>query len=288
MKAIFKRELRSYYNTMLGYVCTAALLLFFGIYFMAYNLFAGSPYFSDTLSACLFLLMLLVPLLTMRSLAEERSSRTDQLLLTAPVTVTEVVLGKYFAMAAVFAVPVLIACLCPLIIKLNGTAYLAADYATLLAFFLLGGVYLAVGLLISALTESQLIAAVGTFAVLLLLTLWDGLLSFLPVTAIGSLWGLALLLVVLCLVLHALSDNWKVTAGTLFVGGIALLGGYLYKSEAFAGLLPKLLGKFSLMGAFDQFATQHIFDLSGLFLYLSLIALLLFLTVQVIDRRRWN
>ena len=138
MKAIYKRELSSYFNSMIGWVFCAVVTVFIGIYFMVYNLFSGYPYFSTALSAVLFVLMIAVPVLTMRSMAEERHSRTDQLLLTAPVSLTGVVLGKYLALLTVFAVPVGLSCLCPLIIKLNGTAFLASDYGTILAFFLLG------------------------------------------------------------------------------------------------------------------------------------------------------
>ena len=288
MKAIYKREVASYFNSMIGYVCVAAMVVFVGIYFMAYNLFSGYPYFSYTLNACMFIFMVIVPLLTMRSMSEERHSRTDQLLLTSPATVTEVVLGKYFAMLTVYLVPVLVCCLCPLIIKLNGTAYLAADYAALLAFFLLGAVQIGVGLLISSLTESQIIAAVGTFGVLLVLQLWDGLISYLPVTELGSLLGLVVVLLAICFLLHAFANHWKVTAGVLVAGLAAIFGFYFYDSSKFANLLPTVLGKFSLLGAFNSFAADHVFDVSGVLLYLSLIALLLFLTVQVVQKRRWN
>lgn len=178
MKAIYKREVSSYFNSMIGWIFVAVLTVFIGIYFFAYNLFQGYPYFSLSLGSSLFIFMVVVPILTMRSMADERHTKTDQLLLTAPVSVTAVVLGKYFAMLTVFAVPVAIACLCPLIIALNGTAFLLADYGAILAFFLLGAVEIAVGMLISSLTESQIIAAVGTFGLLLLLYLWgrpDGL-----------------------------------------------------------------------------------------------------------------
>lgn len=94
MKAIYKREVQSYFNSMIGWMFTAALTAFIGIYFMAYNLFQGDAYFSTALGATLFVLMVLVPILTMRSMAEERRSRTDQLLLTAPASVTAVVMGQ--------------------------------------------------------------------------------------------------------------------------------------------------------------------------------------------------
>lgn len=122
---------------------------------------SGIPLFLPLSGSSLFIFMVVVPILTMRSMADERHTKTDQLLLTAPVSVTAVVLGKYFAMLTVFAVPVAIACLCPLIIALNGTAFLLADYGAILAFFLLGAVEIAVGMLISSLTESQIIARSG-------------------------------------------------------------------------------------------------------------------------------
>ena len=195
MKAIYKREVQSYFNSMIGWMFTAALTAFIGIYFMAYNLFQGDAYFSTALGATLFVLMVLVPILTMRSMAEERRSRTDQLLLTAPASVTAVVMGKYLAMLTVLACPLAIACLCPLIIRFNGTAFLLSDYASILAFFLLGAAEIAVGLLISALTESQVLSAVGTFGLLLVLYLWDGLVAYLPSTANGSLTGLLVILI---------------------------------------------------------------------------------------------
>lgn len=288
MTAIYKREVASYFNSMTGWLFTAVLTVFIGIYFFVYNLFNGYPYFSMSLSYTLFVFMVVVPILTMRSMAEERRSRTDQLLLTAPVSVTGVVMGKYLAMLTVFALPTAIACLCPLIIALNGSSFLLADYGTILAFFLLGAVEIAVGLLVSALTESQLIAAVGTFGILLVLYLWDGLVSFLPTSASGSLLGLLAALILVCFLLNALSDNWKTTAGTLAVGAAVIAGFYIKDSSAFAGLLPDVLGKFSLITAFDSFASDHVFDLRGVLLYLSLCALLVFLTVQVVQKRRWN
>ena len=148
MKAIYERELKSYFYSMTGYVFIAFVTMFIGIYFMVYNMINGYPYFSYTLSSTLMILMIAVPILTMRSMSDERRSRTDQMLLTAPVSVWDIVLGKYLSMVTIFAIPMAIACLCPLIIKANGTAYLAEDYASILAFFLMGCVYIAIGLFI--------------------------------------------------------------------------------------------------------------------------------------------
>ena len=284
MKAIYKRELAAYAHSMTGCVATAFLLAVVGLYFMAYNLYQGTPGLATALNAASFLLILVVPLLTMRSLAEERKNRTDQLLLTAPVSVTGVVLGKFAAMATVFAVPCVLFCLCPLILKIasgsSGVVYFQSDYATILAFFLMGCLFLSIGLLLSALTESQVIAAVATAGVLILLYMWDGIVDFLPTAAAGNLVGMLLCAVALgCLVYHLTANG---------VCAVAAIVCYVVDSTLFESLLPNLLGTFSLTGVLTNFASNTLFDLSGLLLYLSLTALMLFLTVQMIQRRRWN
>lgn len=288
MTAIFKRELKSYFESMTGYIFIAFMILFMGIYFLAYNLNAGYPYFSYALSGMLLIMAIGIPVLTMRCFADERRTKTDQLLLTAPVTVTEIVIGKYLAMATVFLIPVLVYCVCPLIIKANGTAYLAADYSAILAFFLLGCLFIAIGMFLSSLTESQIIAAVGTFFLLLCLMLWGGLLSFFPTTAKGSLIGFFVILLFICFVLYRMIESYKVSAGVGIIG-IAVLGGlYFWKEELFDRALVTVLEKFDVVGLFDQFAQSHMFDVSGLILYLSAIFLFLFLTVQSIEKRRWS
>ena len=180
MLAIYKREFKAYFHSMIGFVIVAFLLAFTGIYFLAYNLNFGYPYFSYVLSAINYVLIVVVPLLTMRSFAEERKNKTDQLLLCAPVRLGEVVMGKYLAMVSVFAIPCAVFCFYPLIILSFGTAYLKVDYAALLMFFLLGCIYIAIGMFLSSLTESQIIAAIMSFGVFMLLYLWDGILSLLP------------------------------------------------------------------------------------------------------------
>ena len=178
MTAIYKRELKSYFQSMTGYVLIAFLVIFTGIYFMAYNLNSGYPYFSYVLMNINYVLIIIIPMLTMRSFAEERKNKTDQLLLAAPVKLFDIVMGNYLAMLTVFAIPCLIFCIFPIIIKSFGTAYLKVDYLSILMFFLLGCVYLAIGMFLSSLTESQIIAAVTTFGVLLLIYLWGGLINF--------------------------------------------------------------------------------------------------------------
>lgn len=288
MKAIYERELKSYFYSMTGYVFIAFLTMFMGIYFMVYNMINGYPYFSYTLNSTLMILMIAVPILTMRSMADERRSRTDQMLLTSPVSLWGIIMGKYLSMITVFAVPMAIACLCPLIIKANGTAYLAEDYASILAFFLLGCVYIAIGLFISSLTESQLIAAAGTFGILLLLILWPGLLSFMPTTALGSLAGLLILWSLVCFVMYRLTSHVPLALGLEALGVMGLAGTYLVKQSLLEHALTDILGKIVLTDVFNNIAGTHILDIGGLVYYVSAAAILLFLTVQSTQKRRWS
>ena len=288
MLAIYKRELRSYFQSMIGCVFVAFLVLFTGIYFTAYNLTAGYPYFSYTLSGSLIVFIVGIPLITMRSFSEERKNKTDQLLLTAPVSLTKVVLGKYFAMVTVVAVPNVIFCLFPLIIKMNGTAYLKVDYISIGVFFLLGCVYLAIGMFLSTLTESQIIAFVSTFGVLLLLYLWNGIVSFLPSSASGCLVGLLLILSVIILYIWQMTLNWVLSAVMEAVCVIGCVTAYFVKPALFENLLSKLLGKLAFADVFTGIMQNHIVDLSGIILYLSVITVFIFLTVQTIQKRRWS
>lgn len=288
MRAVYKRELGAYFHSMIGYICIAFLVVCVGIYFMAVNLFSGYPSFAYALQNSLFIFMLTTPLLTMRSMAEDRRNKTDQLLLTSPLSIGKMVLGKYAAMLTVLAIPCALFCFCPLIIKLYGNAALATDYASILAYFLLGSVCVSVGLLISSLTESQIIAALGTFGVLLLGMLWDGLISYIPDSAAFSFVGLIVLTLLLAVLLNALTGNWILSGGIAIVGIAIELIVFLVKQAAYESLLSNVLGTFSVTTPFENFSQNQVFDLAGLILYLSLDALFLFITVQLIQRRRYS
>ena len=168
MFAIFKREIRSYFQTVVGWLFIAAVLALYGLYFYAYNLRSGSPYVSYSLSAVAFIVMIAVPVLTMRSFAEERHTRTDQLMLTSPVPLGKIVFGKYLAMVGVFSIAMVIVALTPLFLSIYGSVPLGESYVAILGFWLYGSACISVGMLMSVVTESQVIAAVLGFAALFL------------------------------------------------------------------------------------------------------------------------
>ncbi|MCD8086951.1 MAG: ABC transporter permease [Clostridiales bacterium] len=292
MKAIYRRELASFANGMIGSICVAFMLACVGLYFMAYNLLNGYPSFAIALYYALFLFLIAIPLLCMRVMSEDRHNRTDQLLLTSPVTVTGMVLGKFFAVLTVFAVPCVLFAFCPLIMKIaagsSGEVYFLTDYCTLLCFFVLGAAYISIGILISAATESQVIAAVGTFGILLVLHLWDSIVSFLPTTASGSFILLLIASIAIGLLLDSLTSAHALSVGV--GGGLAVItvACYLVDSSWFESLVPNILSGFSFTGVLLNFAEYQVFDIPGVLMLLSVTALMLFLTVQVIQRRRWH
>ena len=287
MTAVYKRELRSYLTSMIGYLFMFFILLLTGIYFSAYQLTSAYPKFEYTLSALTFVFLISVPILTMRVLAEERKQKTDQLLLTAPVSVEKIVLGKYLALVTIFAIPMLIMCLYPLLMSKFGTVSFGAAYTAILGFFLLGCANLAIGVFISSLTESQVIAAVLTFVFLFAFYMMNGISSFFSEGSLSTCVTFGLLILAAAIVIYTMIKNFLISAVICIVGEIVLGVIYVVNSSFFSGGIQKVLNVFNLSSHFDNFANS-IFDVKGIVYFLSVIAVCMFLTVQSIVKRRWN
>lgn len=287
MTAVCKKELKGLLNSMIGYVFIAFLLVVSGIYFTAYHLQGAYPVFAYTLEAVLFVFLIGVPILSMRVLAEERKQKTDQLLLTAPVTVTQVVCGKYLALVAVFLIPTLVLACYPLILSQFGTIYYPETYTALFGFFLLGCSFLAIGLYLSSVTESQVIAAVLTFLVLFVCYVIQGIETFFPETADGSFYMLAAAAAILAIFVYLMIGSGLITLIVAVVTEGALIAVYIVKSSVYAGLIQKILDVFDLTGHFTNFSSG-ILNIADIVYYLSVIGVFLFLTVQSIQKRRWS
>lgn len=236
MKAIYKKELQSYFHSFLGPLFIGAVLLLLGIYFTVYDLFMSYPYIGYALSSVTFLFLIAIPVLSMKILSEERHQKTDQLILTAPISVTEIVLGKFFALATIFAIPVGIVCLYPLLLSCFGSVDLGESYLAIAGFFLYGLACIAICIFISSLTESQVIAAVISFAVLFLGYVMSGICEIVSSTG-----------------------NW----------------------------LTNILMAFDMSGRFSDLLNGSLHVTSFVY-YLSVIAVALILTVQSIQKRRYQ
>lgn len=287
MLAVYKKELRGYLTSMVGYVFIAFVLLILGIYFTAYNLQYASPDFGATLSSVTFLFLVITPILTMRILAEEKKNRTDQLLLTAPISVWKVILGKYLSMVTIYAIPVGISAFYPLIMGRYGVISYPMAYVAVIGFFFLGCAQIAVGLFLSSVTESQVIAAVLTFGILFCSYMMDGIESFFSDTAISSMVAFLIIAVVVGIVVYQLTKNiiFSSCAGGVLVIGIAAV--YFIKPTVFTGLIQKFLNLFAIANHFDNFV-GGIFDVTGIIYMVSVVCIFVFLTVQCIQKRRWS
>ena len=279
MLAIFKRELRSCFHGMIGAVLTAFMLAATAIYFVALNLGYGLPDFGYyTLYRTIFVLLLYIPVLTMRSFAEERHSRTDQLLLTSPVSVGGIVLGKYFALCVIFALPCLVDAGMILVLKAlgaTGTSTLA-NFSALLCYYLMGCAAIAIGVFLSSLTENQIIAAVSGVAALLLAYMMPSLRTMFTTIA-----------AVLSVVAGLRSKSF--TLGCLSFAGccVALTALFLLKSSWLTEAFSAVLNALCLFTPFEEFVNSS-FSIPTLVYYLTVAAVFLFFTAQGLEKRRWN
>lgn len=287
MRAVYKKELKGYLTSMQGYVFMAFILLIIGIYFTAYNLNYASPDFGYTLSAITFVFLIITPVLTMRILAEEKKNKTDQLLLTSPVPVWKIVLGKYLGMVTIYLIPVLIAGLYPFILSKYGTVSYSMAFIAIIGFFFLGCANLSIGLFLSSITESQVIAAVLTFAALFCSFMMNGIESFFSQTAITSMMAFLVLAVVAAVFVYQMTKDNLLTGITgIVLAGIVLIV-YFVKSSLYEGAIQKLLDLLAVTNHFDNFV-GGILDLTGIVYMLSVICIFVFLTIQSIQKRRWS
>ena len=287
MLAVYKKELRGSLTSMIGYVFVAFILLILGIYFTAYNLQYASPDFGATLNSVTFIFLIITPILTMKILAEEKKNKTDQLLLTAPVSVWKVVLGKYLSMVTMYLIPVVIAGFYPLIMGRYGTVSYAMAYTALLGFFFLGCAQIAVGMFLSSVTESQVIAAVLTFGVLFCSFMMDGITSFFSDTAITSMMAFLVLVIILGVIIYQMTKSVVLSAGVSGVLAVVTLVVYIIKPTVYSGLIQKVLGLLAISTQFDNFV-GGILDMTGILYMLSVICIFVFLTIQCIQKRRWS
>ena len=287
MSSVYRKELRSYFCNMQGAVFAGFLLLITGIMSSLYNFKGLYPSFESSLAETGFIFLLIVPVLTMKILAEERHQRTDQLLYSLPLKVSAVVLGKYLALLTVFLVPVAIMSFYPLILSMYGEVSLVSAYSTIVGFVLMGGALLAIGMFISSVTESQVIAAVLTFGSMLAIYLMSAISNLIPATAQGTLGAFSVCCVLAGLIVWVMTkDVWVGATAGIVLEAITVFC-YFNFTESFAGLFAKVLDKLSVFDRFYLFATG-MFDLSAVVYYLSVIVFCLFLCVQSVEKNRYS
>lgn len=287
MIAVFKHELKSYFHSLTAYIFGAFLLAFVGIGAMMYNIQASVSNFEYVLSFSSIIFVIIVPILTMRVIAEERKQKTDQLLYSLPLNTFDVVMGKYLALLVVFLIPLAIICLYPLIFSQFGDVYLLTSYGSILAFFVMGAALLAIGVFISSLTDNQGFAAGISIAVILLNYYSVSLAEYVSSTAMGSAIVLCVFSVILGFIVYHLTKNDTLSYGVVIVLILGICITYRINNSLFEGLIPDIMSKLSLFKRFTTFV-NGVFDMNAIVYYLSVIVFFLFLSVQSLEKRRYN
>ncbi len=274
---------RSFSTYLFGFF----LLETVGIAAMIYNINNKMANFEYCLSTITLVFVLIIPIITMKSIAEERKLRTDQLLYSLPLSMWDIVLGKFFATLINFMLPLSFVAVYPLLFKRYGNVFLRTSYGSLIAFIFLGGALIAVGMFVSSLTENQGIAA-GISAVLIALNYYSmDLANYTSSTKQGSLIAVLIFSLVVGFIVRQLT---KSTAGGILI--FVILAGaagivYAIKSVLFEGLVPGIMSRISLFQRFYTFVNGD-FDVTAIVYYISVTALFLFLCVQSLEKRRYS
>lgn len=287
MLSIYKKELGSYFRGILGYVFIAMVLVFTGFYTMYIVFLNLLPNFEYVISNMTFFYLFLIPMLTMRSISEEKRQKTDQLLYSLPMSMGKIVTGKFLAMATVLLFPTLEMCLIPPVIARYGNVNFAIAYSSIFGYYMLGLALIAIGLFISSLTENQIVAMIVSFFTVLILYLMSSISSFISATAFASYVSFMVLILIASIVLFFMVKNFYV-AGTVFIfAQIILFLLYNFKTAAFEGAIQTVLAQCSLFDRLSNFI-NGMFDGTCIVYYLSILLLFLFLSVQSMEKRRWS
>ena len=287
MTAVIKRELKSYFDGMTGYFFAAFLIFLAGMYTMIYCFKNLYPYYEYVIYELCFFYLIAIPILTMKSIAEDKKQKTDQLLYTLPLSMAQIVMGKFLAMAVMLLLPVGVMAVIPIILKQYGTVNFATGYGSLFAFYLLGCALIAVGLFLSSLTENQIVAAVMCFFAVLICYLSVGLSNYVPTDAASSFVAFLAVMLLFAVLVYFITKS-KITAFSVgIIGEVAITILFFVKKSVFESAFQKVLLQCSLFQRLMNFI-NGMFDLTTIVYYLSIIFLFLFFTVQVMEKRRWN
>lgn len=287
MIAVLKHELRNYFHSFTAYVFGAFLLAIVGIGAMLYNLQAAVSNFEYVLSFGTIIFVVIVPILTMRVIAEERKQKTDQLLYSLPISTVKVILGKYLALLVIYLIPLAIISIYPLIFAQFGDVYLPTSYGSMVAIFIMGAALVALGVFISSLTDNQGLAAGIGIAVILFNYYSVSLSEYVSSTAFGSAIALSVLTLLLGVIIRYLTRNEQLASGISLILLAVITATYFLNPTAFEGLLPNIMRQLSLFDRFNTFVSG-VFDLTAIFYYVSVIVFFLFLSAQSLEKRRYN
>ena len=287
MLAIYKRELKSYFQTPIGYIFMSLFLLISGILFVLGNVFEQNPSFSGFLSSIIFIFLLAVPVLTMRLMTDEKRLRTDQLLLTSPVKITQIILGKYLAAVTIFLITIAVTVIYAVALSLHGEIDGWETLGSYIGFILLGCSFISIGLFISSTTENQVVAAIVTFCALLLSWIMDFIQQGIPTDPLTGFIFLIVVVVGICIWIYLSTKNLLIplVIGVLGLGAALIV--FLLNQPVYLGFIGKVLEWVSLVKRYSSFP-RGILNFDSVVYYLSVSALFVFLSVRLVEKKRWS
>ena len=291
MKAIYKRELGAYFHSMQAYIFLALFVCITGIFFSIVNISYGyndlAGYVLSNSYYMMFIYAIVVPILTMRMFAEEKKQKTDQLLLTAPVSVWEIVLGKYFACMTVFMIGVVIISIFPVIIGIFGNIPIANTISGYIGMILFSACMMAIGTMISSLTEEPVISGIVSAVIGLLVMFFGSLVSILPDGAVPTLIFFGIVIIAVAVIFYLDTRKIQIAGIAVLAGAVITAGLYFLKKDWFVYGLTSSLNWLSLEKRYEEFL-NGILNFSSVIYMLSVSAVCLFLTTRIIRRRRWR
>ncbi len=281
---LYKKELTSYLHSMLAYVFMAFFISAGGIYYSYYCLTYGMmDYGYYVLSSIVILLIIVVPILTMRLIAEEKKQKTDQLLITSPVKVSSIILGKYFAVETLFFMALAVTAVFPIISGLFGTMNYRELFTGFLGYFLMGSALIAIGLFVSSITENPVISAAISFAVVLFTFLAENAVQNIPSRPRYTIVFLIIIAIVIAWCYYVKTNNKIITGIIAMICLVGILAVYVLKPELYEDGVASIVAWFSVMARFNDF-TGGILNLSSIVYYGSFIVVFLFLSVVAFKR----
>jgi len=287
MIAIYKKEMLAYFTHMMGYVFLAFMLLIVGIWFVAANVMNLDANFHMALANTTFFFFMLIPVLTMRIFSEEARQKTDQLLFTSPLSVVQIVVGKFLAATTLFVLATGITVVLPVILNNYASLPVSHIVGTYIGFLLVGAACISVGVFVSVLTDNQIIAAVITVASIFVMFIMNVIAMSMPTGTFASF--MFVLFVILAVIAIWYNATRKIIATIIFaVIAFAIAGGlYLMNNLIYDGIIVRVLLWFSIFARFDNFS-QGVLNVSDIVYYVSFSVLFVYLTVNVIEKRRWR
>ncbi len=287
MTAILKKELKNYFHTVIGWGFLGFFVLITGYFFVGQNIVTGDMNYNNTLAGSLSMFMILMPVLTMRLFSEERKQKTDQLLYCSPVSVRKIVTGKFLSAVILFMLGILITLVFPFMLNGYGNVDWGLTFAGIIGYFLLGICIISTGIFISALTDNQIISAIAAFGVTFLLLMMDNISSSVPVSVSASLVFAGILILILSFVVYAGTKNITVAASCGIICLVIAVVIYIADANLYDGLIVKILSWFSVLNRYESFYIG-IISVSDIVYYITFTAAFLYLSVNVIEKRRWN